>query len=230
MLIGILQCGHFPSSDGFPDRTYTDLYTNLLAGRGLTFQTWSVVDMEFPTRINDAEGWLITGSKHGAYEDLPFIAPLETFIRDAYAANIPQVGICFGHQIIAQALGGTVEKFSGGWSVGRTEYDFEGTQLALNAWHQDQVTQVPPGAAVIASAPYCPVAALSYDFPAMSVQFHPEYPPDYVSDFLRRSRGNVLSNGLTDDAVAQLDASDVEADLFAQQAGDFFRAALSQST
>jgi hypothetical protein len=76
--------------------------------------------------IHAAEGWLITGSKHGVYEDHPWIPPLEQFIRDAYAAHVPVVGICFGHQIIAQALGGKVEKFPGGWSVGPTEYDFGG--------------------------------------------------------------------------------------------------------
>ena len=67
----------------------------------------------FPEGIHDADGWLITGSRHGAYEDHPWIPPLEEFIRDAYAAQVPLVGICFGHQIIAQAMGGKVEKYQG---------------------------------------------------------------------------------------------------------------------
>ena len=89
------------------------------------------------------------------------------------------------------------------------------------------MTQVPPGAAVIGKADYCPVAALAYDFPAMSVQFHPEYAPDYVSTFLERSKGEVLSDEDTDKAVAEFNASDVQGDLFAKQAGDFFRAHLT---
>ena len=222
MLIGILQCGHFPSSDGFPDRTYTDLYTNLLAGRGLTFQTWSVVDMEFPTRINDAEGWLITGSKHGAYEDLPFIAPLETFIRDAYAANIPQVGICFGHQIIAQALGGTVEKFSGGWSVGRTEYDFEGTQLALNAWHQDQVTCPPADATTIATTPFCQNAGFAYKGRAYSVQPHPEFDADAVELLLTARAPGVVPPALIEPA-AKANANPVANSVIADRIAAFFK-------
>ena len=134
----------------------------MLAGRGLTFRTWSVVDMEFPESVDAAEGWLISGSKHGAYEDVPFIAPLEDFIRQAYERGIPLVGICFGHQIIAQALGGKVEKFSGGWTLGRQIYGIDGQECPLNAWHQDQVT------------------GLSYKGRAFSVQPHPEFSPDEV--------------------------------------------------
>ncbi len=88
------------------------------AGNDFTFRTWQVVNMEFPAIGGRCDGWLITGSKHGAYEDLPFIPPLEDFIRKAYAEHVPLVGICFGHQIIAQAMGGKVEKFKDGWAVG----------------------------------------------------------------------------------------------------------------
>ena len=80
----------------------------------------------------------------------PFIPPLEDFIRDAYAADVPLVGICFGHQIIAQALGGKVEKFKDGWAVGRTTYDWQGEDVALNAWHQDQVVTRPATLQVVA--------------------------------------------------------------------------------
>ena len=180
MHIGILQCGHFPTAEGFPKKTYGDLYTDMLAGRGLTFRTWSVVDMEFPESVDAAEGWLISGSKHGAYEDVPFIAPLEDFIRQAYERGIPLVGICFGHQIIAQALGGKVEKFSGGWTLGRQIYGIDGQECPLNAWHQDQVTRLPADARVIGTGPHSPHAALAYKGRAFSIQPHPEFSPDEV--------------------------------------------------
>ena len=191
MLIGILACGHFPVVDGYPERTYSDLYAGLLAGRGLTFRTWSVVDMEFPDDIRDADGWLITGSKHGAYEDIPFIPPLEDFIRKAYAANVPLVGVCFGHQIIAQALGGKVEKFGGGWAMGRQVYDFDDGEVALNAWHQDQVTEVPPDARVVGRNEFCPNAAFAYKGRAYSVQAHPEFDHDAVRLLLDVRRASV---------------------------------------
>ena len=135
MQIGILVTGHAP--DALVGRTgeYDQFFARLLNGKGLTFRPYFVVDMDFPKDVHDCDGWLITGSRHGAYEDHPFIAPLEDFIRAAYAAKVPMVGICFGHQIIAQALGGTVEKFEKGWSVGPTPYDFKGETITLNAWH-----------------------------------------------------------------------------------------------
>lgn len=181
MHIGILQCGHFPTSDGYPAQSYGDLYSELLKGRGLTFQTWSVVDMEFPDNIHAADGWLLSGSKHGAYEDIPFIKPLEQFVRDAYAAQVPLVGVCFGHQLIAQALGGKVEKFEGGWSLGRQVYRLEGKEVALNAWHQDQVTEPPAEATTIGESAVCPHAALIYRGRAFSVQAHPEFEDRHVA-------------------------------------------------
>jgi GMP synthase-like glutamine amidotransferase len=154
--------------------------------------------MEFPASVHDAEGWLITGSRHGAYEDHPFIKPLEQFVRDAHAAGVPVVGICFGHQIMAQAMGGTVERFAGGWTVGATDYDFGGERLTLNAWHRDQVTKAPEGAQVLATAEGCSIAALGYGDRMFSVQPHPEFRPDFI-DGLMRTRGPGL---VPDDLMA----------------------------
>ena len=178
----------------------------LLDGHGFTFQTWHVEVMQFPADVHDADGWLITGSRHGAYEDHPFIPPLEDFIRRAYAAAVPMVGICFGHQIIAQALGGTVEQFKGGWSVGATAYDFGGETLRLNAWHRDQVTRAPEGARIIASTDFCANAAMIYDDRIFSVQPHPEFQPSFVDGLLRHRAPGVVPPDLMAGARAQLDA------------------------
>ena len=182
MLIGILSCGHMPDEVRAAHGDYDTLYASLLDGRGLTFENYNVVDMEFPSSRTAADGWLISGSKHGAYEDHPFIPPLEDFIRDASTAQVPTVGICFGHQIIAQALSGKVEKFKGGWGLGRTEYRFEGAAtLALNAWHQDQVIRAPEGAVTTSATDFCAHAALVYpDRAIFSVQPHPEFSAQVV--------------------------------------------------
>lgn len=175
MKIGILQTGHAPDAMRPDTGDYADLFKQLLGDQGFEFETYDVVDMQFPADVHAADGWLLTGSKHGAYEDHPFIAPLEIFIRDAYAAGAPMVGICFGHQIIAQALGGRVEKFPGGWAVGRQTYDWQGDTVALNAWHQDQVTQRPDGAEIVATNDFCENAALVYGDRIFTVQAHPEF-------------------------------------------------------
>jgi GMP synthase (glutamine-hydrolysing) len=155
MLIGILQTGLAPEQQMDAAGDYPDMFVRLLDGHGFTFKTWRVLDGEFPPDVHAADGWLITGSKFGAYEDHAWIPPLEDFIRASYAAHVPMVGICFGHQIIAQAMGGRVEKFTKGWAVGATDYDFGGTPVRLNAWHQDHVVAKPDAAQVVGSNDFC---------------------------------------------------------------------------
>ncbi len=191
MLIGILQTGLAPEALAPTMGDYPDMFARLLEGHGFTFRTYKVVEGEFPASVTDCEGWLITGSRHGVYEDHPWIPPLEQFIRDSFAAHVPMVGICFGHQIIAQAMGGKVERYAGGWAVGATDYDFGGEKITLNAWHRDQVTKTPANAKVIATNDFCTNAALLYDDKALTVQAHPEFRPEFV-DGLMKTRGKGL--------------------------------------
>ncbi|SFS14966.1 type 1 glutamine amidotransferase [Yoonia litorea] len=205
MKIGILQTGHAPDELLRDRGDYDAHFQRLLDGHGFTFETYNVVDMSFPESVTQCDGWLVTGSKHGAYEDHPFIPPLEDFIREAYEARIPMVGICFGHQIIAQALGGHVEKFAGGWSVGRREYDWNGEVIALNAWHQDQVIRRPEGAKVLAANDFCENAALVYEDRIFTVQPHPEFDSTFIEGLaIHRGPGVVPENQLQE-VVANLD-------------------------
>lgn len=224
MHIGILQTGHAPDTMRAAVGAYSDYFERLLGGEGFRFTTWDVVDDIFPERVDAAEGWLITGSKHGAYEDLPWIARLEAFLRAAYAAEVPIVGICFGHQILAQALGGRVEKFSGGWAVGPTSYDWGGETVRLNAWHQDQVVEAPAEAEVIARDGFCANAALAYGKRALTIQAHPEY-DDAAIEMLIAARGPTM--GIPDQlaaATAALGQGDDRAAIAARIAA-FFREA-----
>lgn len=202
MLIGILQTGLAPDILVETSGDYPDMFARLLAGHGFTFRTYRVVEGQFPARVTECDGWLITGSRHGVYEDHDWIPPLEQFIRDTYAAHVPMVGICFGHQIIAQAMGGKVERYDGGWAVGATDYDFQGQPITLNAWHRDQVVKAPAVAKVIATNDFCTNAALLYDDRIFTVQAHPEFRPEFV-DGLMQTRGK----GLVPDAVMAAAAS-----------------------
>lgn len=222
MLIGILMTGHAPDALRPGHGDYDALFERLLAGQGLTFRSWAVVDGDFPPGPEAADGWLITGSRHGAYEDHRWIPPLEDLIRAIHAANRPLVGICFGHQIVAQALGGKVEKYPGGWAVGRTEYDFEGTPVALNAWHQDQVTRVPPGARVCASNDHCRNAALVYGDRVFTVQAHPEFESAFIADMIEARGRGLVPDPLLDTAAARL-ALPIDDGRLARQIGSFFR-------
>ena len=221
MLIGILQCGHAPDDVQAQHGDFDTMFAHLLQGQGFTFKTWNVVDKVFPSSPLEADGWLISGSKHGAYEDHAFIKPLSELIKNIYASAQPMVGVCFGHQIIAQALGGKVEKFNGGWAIGRQDYTF-GTHgaVTLNAWHQDQVTALPLGAEVIAKSDFCKYAGVVYGKKAYTIQPHPEFSNTIFADYVsaRRDstayprsmmdRADQLVNVPTQDAVI---ASDIAA-------------------
>ncbi len=191
MLIGILQTGQSPEALREKSGDYPEMYQRLLAGHGFDFRVWHVEGLDFPQDVHAADGWLITGSRHGAYEDHGFIPRLEDFVRRAYADKVPMVGICFGHQIIAQALGGKVEEFAGGWAVGAQDYDFNGEKVTLNAWHRDQVTRRPEGAELAGTNAFCENAALIYGDRAFTVQAHPEFEDDFI-DGLMQTRGRGL--------------------------------------
>jgi len=222
MLIGILVTGHVHETLTEKYGDYSSMFVRLLDGYGFTFKTWNVVDMQFPASVHDADGWLLTGSRHGAYEALPFIAPTEEFIRKAYAEKVPLVGICFGHQIMAQALGGKVAKFDKGWAVGAETYDFGGRKLKLNAWHQDQVIEKPADAEVIGTNEFCKNAALLYGDRAWSVQPHPEIRDDYMEGLLEKRGPGIVPDKLLEQSYQKL-GTPLDDTFIADQIAAFFK-------
>lgn len=226
MRIGILQTGEAPEDLRAAHGDMPDMFMRLLAGRGLSFEVWPVFAGRLPSGPEAAEGWLITGSKAGVYEDHPWIAPLEAFIRAVMAARVPLVGICFGHQIMAQATGGRVEKSDRGWGIGVHAYeDVEGGgRISLLASHQDQVTAVPPGARVTARSEFCPVAGLVWEgAPAASWQAHPEFVPDFSEALIRGRRGVTYDAAMADAALAGLSAA-LDTEVMADRIAGFLMA------
>ena len=225
MRIGILQAGHVPDvlRPGLDD--YDAMFADLLAAEGFAFAAFDVERMVFPDGPEACDGWLITGSRHGAYEDHPFIPPLEAFVRACVAADRPVVGICFGHQIVAQALGGRVEKFAGGWSLGARTYHTDAGPLRLNAWHQDQVVALPPGAEVLGRSDFCANAVLAYGRAAWTIQPHPEFSHEVVRGLVRARRGTgTYPDDLMDAAEATAhDGAPSDAPRVARAIGRFLR-------
>jgi GMP synthase-like glutamine amidotransferase len=208
MKIGILECGRLPEEMSAQTGQYPPMFMRLLDGHGFAFRAWHVEGMEFPASVSEADGWLITGSRHGVYEDHAFIPVLEQFIRDAFAAHVPVVGICFGHQIMAQALGGQVAKFAGGWAVGPQDYSFDTGPLRLNAWHQDQVITPPEGAQTVASNGFCAHAALLYPGRGFSVQAHPEFGDGVIQRLIDHRGPGVVPDALLQNAHDGLGRAD----------------------
>ncbi len=191
MKISIVETGRPPEPlrQDWPD--YPAMLETLIARAddGFSYQTVSIPAGDALPDPAGLDAVLITGSAAGVYDDEPWISPLFDFIRAAAAARTPQFGICFGHQAIAEALGGKVVKSPKGWGVGRHEYAIAHRpgwmaggpdRFALAVSHQDQVIAAPPDAQVIATSPFCEYAGLAYDHaPAASLQGHPEFHPAF---------------------------------------------------
>ena len=229
MKIGILQTGHVHEKLRDKHGHYPGMFERLFDGHGFSFETWLVVDGAFPPSVDACDGWLITGSAHGAYDGLPWIATLEDFIREAYGRGVPVAGICFGHQSMAQALGGKVEKFQGGWGVGTMEYRLSsGETVRINALHQDQVVVRPPQAEVICSSEFCENAGLAYGDRAISFQPHPEFDDDFIRDIVGIRRGAAIPVERADAALASL-GGDRHSALLARRIAEFFRQSVRQA-
>jgi GMP synthase-like glutamine amidotransferase len=165
--------------------SYPQMFEHLIgaADPSVTFDTVSIPAGDPLPDLEGLEAILITGSAAGVYDAFDWIAPLEAFVRTAHDRKVPMVGVCFGHQLIAQALGGTARKSEKGWGLGRHVYDvapgnglMEGTHIAIACSHQDQVITPPAGARTILSSDFTPYAGLLYaGGTTFSVQPHPEF-------------------------------------------------------
>jgi GMP synthase (glutamine-hydrolysing) len=223
MRIGILQTGRVPAELEGRHGQYPVMFARLFDGHGFSFETYMVIDNQFPKSVHDCDGWLITGSAHGAYDDLPWIPRLEEFIREAYREEVPVAGICFGHQVMAQALGGKVEKYSGGWGLGTMRYRMkDGREYSLNALHQDQVVKRPPDAEVICTSDFCENAGLAYKGKAISFQPHPEFDDHFLDELLTLRAGKVISHERAAEGRASL-GQGTDSPLVAAEIARFFR-------
>lgn len=182
---------------------YPDMFIRLLGSRdpSLQFTVYDVLEHELPARVDEQDAYLITGSKHGVYDDLPWIPELIGFVRKVHEARCKLIGICFGHQLIAKALGGRAEKAAVGWGVGIHHHRF----LKRPSWfddgelefpvlvsHQDQVLEPAPGTQRLAGSDFCPYAVCQIGEHILTMQGHPEFIPEYsraIMEFRRERIG-----------------------------------------
>jgi GMP synthase-like glutamine amidotransferase len=208
MKLAILKTGHPPGDLAQKFGDYPSMFADLL---GPDFETES---FDVAAGVLPAPGmhhsYLLTGSPAGVYDPLPWIEPLKQFIRAAKDSKM--VGVCFGHQIMAEALGGHVEKSDKGWGAGLHRYSILRSEpwidtagmIAVPASHQDQVVVQPPNCDVVAGSDFTPFAALAWiDRRAISFQFHPEFSPAFAKALIE-NRYDVVPD--PDAAIASLDA------------------------
>jgi len=148
------------------------------------YPVYSVKDGDFPRNLKGLDGAIITGSPASVRDNAPWIARLEAMLRDMVAVGIPIFGACFGHQIVAQALGGRVDDNPQGWVKGAVSARYGATAMAGYASHSEQVIEAPEGAEIIAVADGCPVAGFRIGQAIETTQYHPEMTPAFFRSLL----------------------------------------------
>jgi len=211
--ITIVETGLVPSHLRPRHGSYPDMFERLIRAEAAS-ATFDVVSVGTGVPLPDPaslQAILITGSAAGVYDGLDWIAPLEEFVRVAYAKGTPMVGVCFGHQLIAQAMGGVVRKSDKGWGMGRHVYRvmpdngiIADRELAIACSHQDQVIEPPAMARTILTSDFAPHAGLLYENgTALSVQPHPEFEADYARE-LYEARTGIVPDSIAATAKASL--------------------------
>ncbi len=195
------------------DPAVVDTYTSygvmtekLFAAAGVpwTFERFNTTQGQYPASFDDYDAVLLTGSKADSFSDEPWVRTLRERTTELLAQRKKLMGICFGHQLIAYCLGAEVGRASGGWGMGRMDYEWVGARplkpgaadarVALLASHQDQVKTLPPGATLQARSDFCPIAAYSVDDRVFCIQPHPEFVEDYSAWILQKRPESVAAD------------------------------------
>jgi GMP synthase-like glutamine amidotransferase len=193
MTIGILLCGDIPATLQAEFGPYSGMIRSLLGSRSA--RVFDVQNGQLPRSTSSCEAYVITGSNAGVYDGLPWINDLMVFLRNARRSS-KLIGICFGHQVMAQAFGSSVIKSPKGWGIGLHRYELHArpywmddaaAAVAVPASHQDQVVTLPSDARVIASSEFTPYAGIDYGG-AISFQFHPEFSPAFATALIEANR------------------------------------------
>ncbi len=208
--LGVLSMDELPEPAQPILGDYPELYAHLLRDQPVDLVHFAAHRGELPASVDECDGWLLGGSRRSVSEEIGWIRDAEHFVRAAHAAERPTIGICFGHQLIASALGGAVQAADVGWGLGALDYRVvhaagrvEGDRITLVASHRDQVTCTPAGAEVWAAADYCPIAGMTIGDHVWTVQGHPEFTAELAAR-LYAARADAVGRPTVDRALATL--------------------------
>lgn len=223
-----------PDGEKSDPQKFVDLFTRVSAP--MSFSIYNSTEGEFPDTLEDCDAYLITGSPCSVYDTYPWIRDLENFIHHVFAARKPLIGICFGHQLIAQSLGGKVQLADEGWLLGlhpievHTEKDWmtgSGSTHPLYFINQDQVVRLPPDVELLAGSDACPNAMYQVEGRLLSLQAHPEQPLASMQTFTQILIDEYhIDQEIADDAHATMSAGIPDADTFARWISEFLRSSL----
>ena len=210
MRIGLLVCDHVRPEFLEISGDYADMFRRLFADHGdVEVVAYDAVNGELPADPSEADAWLTTDSRYSVNDDEQWIRDLEAFVRVTAESDVPFVGICFGHQLIAKALGGSVVRSDQGWGIGVQEVQVAGDLGLGDSYrvltsYQDQVSTLPPGGEVLGWNEHCPVSVMGVGATILGIQGHPEFEPNYSAALMESRRGNVIPEETVDAGLASL--------------------------
>jgi len=200
------------------------------------FSVYDSTEGQFPASLDECDAYLVTGSPCSVYDSYLWIGELTRFVGRAFGARVPLVGICFGHQLLAHALGGKVELANNGWMLGLYPMHTSGEKpwmaeplpsFSVYCVNQDQVVKLPPGVERLASSSVCPNAMLTIDKRLLSIQGHPEQPHSSIIAFTRHLQARYgLDPSVADAALHSMQSGEPDAGRIAQWIAGFLQSAL----
>jgi GMP synthase-like glutamine amidotransferase len=213
--VGLLACDEVADRFRHIAGGYQEMFERLLSPHihDLRITRFDVQAGNVPADARMCDAWITTGSRASVYDDAPWIRAAETFVKTVADVDRPFVGICFGHQLLARALGAEVKRAAGGWNVGvlpTTVVHQEDwmiparSMVRMQHMHADQVTEPPAGATLLGEAPYCPVAMFQSGPRLLGIEAHPEFPAAYARALLEDRRARIGAE-VTEDALARVD-------------------------
>ncbi len=209
--VGLLVCDHVRAEYLGISGDYDDMFRRLFSGHPeVEVVTYDAVGGRLPDHPGEADAWMTTGSRHSVNDDEQWIRELEEFVRRTAEAGVPFIGICFGHQLIARALGGTVVKSDRGWGVGVKEVEVSpdlgwGESYRVLTSHEDQVEALPPGAEILGWNEHCPVSVMGVGSTMLGIQGHPEFESAYSAALMESRRGTIIPEQTVDAGMTSLD-------------------------
>lgn len=224
--VGLLLCDHVSPDLMAVSGDYEDMFRRLFSPYPeVDLIAYDSVNGEIPPSPSECDAWMTTGSRYSVNDDARWIRALEDLIRTIESDGRPFVGVCFGHQLLAKALGGRVALAETGWSVGVKEIQVRPgvefvpssvSSLRVFNSNQEQVVSTPDGADVIAWSEDCPVSMMTIADSLFGIQGHPEIDMDYGRALITSRRGTVVPQEVADlglSTLAQGSDSEVTSDL-----------------